>query len=106
MDWAVERRWLLLAFFGFAAIYAVPLTTLAWLDWRPVAFAVYEGAALLQWYAREHVILCLLPAFLVAGGMAVYIPQAVVLRHLGAEANRWVALGVASVSGTVLASAR
>jgi len=103
MDWAVERRWLLLAFFGFAAIYAVPLTTLAWLDWRPVAFAVYEGAALLQWYAREHVILCLLPAFLVAGGMAVYIPQAVVLRHLGAEANRWVALGVASVSGTVLA---
>jgi uncharacterized protein len=103
MDWAIERRWLALTIFGFAAIYALPLTTLAWLDWRPVAFAVYEGAALLQWYAREHVILCLLPAFLVAGGMAVYIPQAVVLKHLGAEANRWVALGVASVSGTVLA---
>jgi uncharacterized protein len=103
MDWTIERRWLALAIFGFAAIYALPLTTLAWLDWRPVAFAVYEGAALLQWYAREHVILCLLPAFLVAGGMAVYIPQAVVLKHLGAEANRWVALGVASVSGTVLA---
>ncbi len=103
MDWAVERRWLLLAVLGFAAIYALPLASLAWLDWRPMAFAVYEGAALLQWYAREHVILCLLPAFLVAGGMAVYIPQSVVLKHLGAEANRWVALGVASVSGTVLA---
>jgi uncharacterized membrane protein YraQ (UPF0718 family) len=103
MDWAGERRWLLLAFLGFAALYALPLQTLAWLDWRPVAFAVYEGAALLQWYAREHVILCLLPAFLVAGGMAVYIPQAVVLRHLGADANRAVALAIASVSGTVLA---
>lgn len=103
MDWAVERRWLLLAVLGFTAIYALPLSTLAWLDWRPVAFAAYEGAALLQWYAREHVILCLLPAFLVAGGMAVYIPQAVVLKHLGADANRAIALGVASVSGTVLA---
>ncbi len=103
MDWTIERRWLALAVFGFAAIHALPLTALAWLDWRPVAFAVYEGAALLQWYAREHVILCLLPAFLVAGGMAVHIPQAVVLRHLGADANRAMALGIASVSGTVLA---
>ena len=67
MDWTIERRWLAVAVFGFAAIYALPLTALAWLDWRPVAFAVYEGAALLQWYAREHVILCLLPAFLYTG---------------------------------------
>jgi uncharacterized membrane protein YraQ (UPF0718 family) len=103
MDWTVERRWLVLAVLGFALVYAVPMSTLSWLDWQPVAFAVYEGAALLQWYAREHVILCLLPAFLVAGGMAVFIPQSVVLRYLGPDANRAVAIGVASVSGTVLA---
>lgn len=65
--------------------------------------ALLEGVRLTHWYAREHVILCLLPAFLIAGAMAVYINQGSVMRHLGPQASKPVALGVASVSGTLLA---
>ena len=62
-----------------------------------------EAVYLTNWYAREHVILCLLPAFVIAGAMAVYISQGSVMRYLGPDASRPVALGVASVSGTLLA---
>ena len=65
--------------------------------------AVLEGILLTHWYAQEHVILCLLPAFIIAGAMAVYITEGSVLRHLGPQASKPVALGVASVSGTLLA---
>lgn len=65
--------------------------------------AVLEAIRLTHWYAQEHVILCLLPAFIIAGAMAVYISQGSVLRYLGPQASKPVALGVASVSGTMLA---
>lgn len=65
--------------------------------------AILEAVRLTNWYAREHVILCLLPAFVIAGAMAVYISQGSVLRHLGPQASKPIALGVASVSGTLLA---
>lgn len=65
--------------------------------------AVLEAIMLTHWYAREHVILCLLPAFVIAGAMAVYISQGAVMRFLGPQASKPVALGVASVSGTLLA---
>ncbi|HAI30029.1 MAG TPA: hypothetical protein DCM48_10850, partial [Thalassospira sp.] len=65
--------------------------------------AVLEAVYLTNWYAREHVILCLLPAFVIAGAMAVYISQGSVMRYLGPDASRPAALGVASVSGTLLA---
>ena len=65
--------------------------------------AILEGVRLTHWYAREHVILCLLPAFLIAGAMAVYISQGSVLRYLGPQVSKPIALGVASVSGTLLA---
>lgn len=65
--------------------------------------AVLEGIRLTHWYAQEHVILCLLPAFIIAGAMAVYISEGSVLRHLGPQASKPIALGVASVSGTLLA---
>lgn len=58
---------------------------------------------LVRWYAREHVILCLLPAFLIAGVISVFVSQASVLKYFGAKAKRWVAYSVASVSGTILA---
>ena len=48
--------------------------------------AVLEGLHLTRWYAREHVILCLLPAFVIAGALAVYISQGAVMRHLGPRA--------------------
>lgn len=65
--------------------------------------AVLEAVHLTHWYAREHVILCLLPAFIIAGAMAVYISQGAVMRFLGPDAPKPVAFSVASVSGTLLA---
>jgi uncharacterized membrane protein YraQ (UPF0718 family) len=65
--------------------------------------AVAESLLLVKSYAREHVLLCLVPAFFIAGAIGVFVSQAAVMKYLGARANRVVAYGVASVSGTVLA---
>ena len=65
--------------------------------------AVIESLHLLKWYAREHVLLCLVPAFFIAGAIAVFVSQASVMKYLGAKANKVVAYSVASVSGTILA---
>jgi uncharacterized membrane protein YraQ (UPF0718 family) len=58
---------------------------------------------MLKDYAREHVLLCLVPAFFIAGAISVFVRQDAVMRYLGAGANKVVAYGVASVSGTILA---
>ena len=58
---------------------------------------------LTQWYAREHVILCLLPAFLIAGVIAVFVSQGAIMKYFGAGAKKWLAYSIASVSGTILA---
>lgn len=58
---------------------------------------------LAKWYAREHVVLCLLPAFFIAGVIAVFVSQGSVLRYFGANANKWMAYTVAAFSGTMLA---
>lgn len=65
--------------------------------------SITESLALVRWYAREHVILCLVPAFFIAGAISVFISQAAVMKYLGAKANRMLAYGVASISGSVLA---
>ncbi|MBN1764608.1 MAG: permease [Sedimentisphaerales bacterium] len=65
--------------------------------------AVMEALYLLKWYAREHVLLCLVPAFFIAGAIAVFVSQESVMKYLGAGANKVLAYGVASVSGTILA---
>lgn len=65
--------------------------------------AVLEALHLVQWYAREHVLLCLVPAFFIAGAISVFVSQASVMKYLGARANKILAYGVASVSGSVLA---
>lgn len=65
--------------------------------------AILEGLALLNWYAREHVMLCLVPAFFIAGAIAVFISQDAVMKYLGPTANKAAAYGVASVSGSILA---
>jgi uncharacterized protein len=58
---------------------------------------------LVKWYAREHVILCLVPAFFIAGAISVFVSQASVMKYLGAGANKVLAYGVASISGSILA---
>ncbi len=58
---------------------------------------------LVKWYAREHVVLCLLPAFFIAGVISVFVSQGSVLRYFGENAKKWLAYSVAAVSGTILA---
>jgi hypothetical protein len=86
---------LLLAVFG--AAYFMPLET------PRVQGAFLEGLFLLKDYARQHVLLCLVPAFFIAGAIGQFVSQGAIMRHLGAKAKRPVAYGVASASGTILA---
>lgn len=65
--------------------------------------AVTATLDLVKWYAREHVILCLLPAFFIAGVISVFVSQGSVLRYFGANAKKWLAYTVAAGSGTILA---
>jgi uncharacterized protein len=65
--------------------------------------AVMESLHLVKWYAQEHVLLCLVPAFFIAGAIAVFISQSAVMKYLGARANKVLSYSVASVSGVILA---
>jgi hypothetical protein len=65
--------------------------------------AIDASLDLAKWYAREHVILCLLPAFFIAGVISVFVSQGSVLKYFGANAKKWLAYTIASVSGTILA---
>ncbi|MDD5655326.1 MAG: permease [Candidatus Omnitrophica bacterium] len=69
----------------------------------PFTGAIFEALALVKWYAREHVLLCLVPAFFIAGAISVFVSQASVMKYFGAKANKFLSYSVASVSGTVLA---
>ncbi len=68
-----------------------------------VGGAIMEALYMLQEYAREHVLFCLVPAFFIAGAIANFISQGAVIKYFGSGAKKWVAYSVASVSGTVLA---
>ncbi|MEI8348948.1 MAG: permease [Candidatus Omnitrophota bacterium] len=65
--------------------------------------AIFEALALVRWYAREHVLLCLVPAFFIAGAISVFVSQASVMKYFGAKANKFLSYSVASISGTILA---
>jgi hypothetical protein len=64
--------------------------------------AIYEAFRLLQWYAREHTLACVVPALFIAGAITTFLSQASVMRYLGPKANMLLAYSVASVSGCVL----
>lgn len=64
---------------------------------------VFESFAMLHEYARDHVLLCLVPALFIAGAISVFVSQASVMKYLGARASKWMAYPVAAVSGSVLA---
>ena len=97
IEWRNEWKKLALMVGAFLACFYLPV--------RETRFdtAVLESLQLVKWYAREHVLLCLVPAFFIAGAIAVFVSQASVLKYLGARANKILAYGVASVSGTILA---
>jgi len=97
LDWKSQRKPLIWIVTAFLACF-----------WLPVGISRFDGAVmealhLVKWYAREHVLLCLVPAFFIAGAIAVFVSQASVMKYLGARANKVLAYGVASVSGGILA---
>jgi uncharacterized membrane protein YraQ (UPF0718 family) len=97
IDWKSEWKPLAWMAIAFAVVFWLPV------GWPRFDGAVTEALALTKWYAREHVLLCLLPAFFIAGAIASFVSQAAVMRYLGPKAPKVVAYGVASVSGTILA---
>ena len=82
---------------AFLACFYLPVENLRFTN------AIFEALALVKWYAREHVLLCLVPAFFIAGAISVFVSQASVLKYFGAKANKFLSYSVASVSGTILA---
>jgi len=68
-----------------------------------VEAAVLEAFKLLQWYARNHTLACVVPALFIAGGVITFLSQASVMRYLGPKTNKLAAYSVASVAGVVLA---
>jgi uncharacterized membrane protein YraQ (UPF0718 family) len=94
---AQEWKKLLIGLLVFVGFFALPL------GWPRFEHSIYEALALTKWYAQEHVLLCLVPAFFIAGAIAVFISQNAVMRYLGPTASKPLAYGVASVSGIMLA---
>ncbi|MBU0966671.1 MAG: permease [Proteobacteria bacterium] len=97
MDWKREWKTLVWIVAFFIGCYYLPVGNGRFDN------AVMESLHLVKWYAREHVLLCLVPAFFIAGAIAVFVSQASVLKYLGPKANKMLAYGVASMSGTILA---
>lgn len=97
MDWKKEWKPLAIIVVVFLACFYLPVGIPRFDN------AVMESLQLVKWYAQEHVLLCLVPAFFIAGAIAVFVSQASVMKYLGANAPKVLAYGVASVSGTILA---
>jgi hypothetical protein len=92
-----ERTKFLILLAAFGAAYFLPI------DAPRTQTAFLEGLFLVKDYARQHVLLCLVPALFIAGAIGQFVSQGAVMRYLGASASRVVAYGVASVSGSILA---
>jgi len=96
-NWKVEWKKLVAIVAVFVVFFWLPV------GWGQFDNAVMESLHLARWYAQEHVLLCLVPAFFIAGAIGVFVSQASVMKYLGAKANKVLAYGVASVSGSILA---
>jgi len=92
-----EARILLTLVIIFLAAYFMPFSKAG------IQNALMEAFLLLQEYARQHVIFCLVPAFFIAGAISVFVSQASVMKYFGPKANKFLSYSVASISGTILA---
>lgn len=97
VQWKSEWKKLALIVGAFLACFYLPIGK------ERFDTAILESLHLVKWYAQEHVLLCLIPAFFIAGAIAVFVSQASVMKYLGAKANKVLAYSVAAVSGTILA---
>jgi uncharacterized membrane protein YraQ (UPF0718 family) len=82
---------------GFLVAYFLPVSSLRFQN------GLIEAFALLQEYAQEHVLFCLIPALFIAGAISVFISKDSVIKYFGAKAKKILSYSIASVSGTVLA---
>jgi len=92
-----DRTRLLVFVIVFLVLYLVPL------DGVRMKGAILEALFMLQEYVREHVLFCLIPAFFIAGAITIFVSKEAVIKYFGARANKMLAYGVASVSGSILA---
>ena len=92
-----ERTKLLLIILIFLVCYYLPWSH------PTIRRSGLEAFMMLREYAREHVLTCLIPAFFIAGAIAVFVSQASVLKYFGVQAKKVLAYSVASISGTILA---
>nr|HID59651.1 permease [Desulfobacterales bacterium] len=92
-----ERSKLFIMIFAYLGCYYIP-----W-NHPTVRQSGLEAFMMLREYAREHVLSCLIPAFFIAGAIAVFVSQASVLKHFGATARKILSYPVASISGAILA---
>ena len=97
MDWKKEWKKLAAIVLVFLACFYLPAGL------KRFDNAVLESLHLVKWYAQEHVLLWLIPAFFIAGAISVFVSQQSVMKYLGAKANKFLGYGVASVAGTILA---
>lgn len=92
-----DRTKLAIVITTFIAAYFIPFGK------TNIQKAILEAFFMLQDYAREHVLFCLVPAFFIAGAIAVFVNQAAVMKYFGAQAKKILSYSVASISGTILA---
>lgn len=97
MDTKKEAKFLVWTIVIFLTAFFMPANS------ERLLTAIHSTLDLAKWYAREHIVLCLLPAFFIAGVIAVFVSQGAVLKYFGANAKKWVSYTVASVSGGILA---
>ncbi|MHC4225813.1 MAG: permease [Planctomycetota bacterium] len=97
MSWKTERKKLIIIVAVFLGCCYLPVEAVRFDN------AISESLQLVKWYARQHVLLCLVPAFFIAGAISIFVSQASVMKYLGAKANKVLAYAVASVSGSILA---
>lgn len=96
-NWKIEWKPLLILTSIFLGIFYLPLGIPRFNN------ALMESLFLAKWYAQEHVLTCLIPAFFIAGAISVFISSASVMKYFGAKAKKVLAYSVASVSGSILA---
>ncbi len=101
MNWQNEGKKLAILVIAFLSCFFLPVEYLQ--GWARLSNAFWEALYLVRWYAQEHVLLCLVPAFFIAGAVTVFVSQAAVMKYFGAKSHKVLAYGVASVSGTILA---
>ena len=96
MSWKTEWKYLLYIAAGFLACFYLPVGN------DRFDHAVLEAFHLIKWYAQEHVLMCLIPAFFIAGAIGIFMSQGAVMKYLGPSANKVIAYAVAALSGAIL----